>query len=634
MSNMMNATYSPEDNKLRLYPDQRLDNETYRRVRKAGFSWAPMQKLFVAPMWTPDREDLLIELCGEIEDEDKSLAERSEERAERFEEYSDKRGQEADRTKEQVEQIAGGIPLGQPILVGHHSERHARKCAERIKSGMTKAVNLWKTAQYWKARAAGALRNAKYRELPAVRHRRIKKLKSEINKQLKTKNQEQLKIDLWSKDGLTKERARVLSNLPGNYEIWSSLDKEQITPETARDQTLEMARRNIEWADRWLEHLNHRLTYEQAMLDEAGGIRADKFDLEIGGKVLVSQGWVTILKINKSNGAVSSVTTNAKYVPVRSIEEIQDYESPSAEAANLVKAATKLAPLCNYDGEGFISMTKEQWAKSYRDNKGSKEIPPNEKHGRHRLRYRYGFNKSGFVFLTDDKIKEAPPPKAFDGKPKPEELPRTPVISDRPRQLKTKTEREQGFENLEESLRRGGGVDVVSSPQLFPTPAELARQVVDMADIRPGQEVLEPSAGTGRLLEPLYNSEGTECLCEPKGRLVAVEVNQKLAALLTRTYVNADVYCADFLEENGRLGKFDRIIMNPPFVNGSDIKHIEHARSFLKPGGRLVAICANGPRQQEKLKPAAVEWHDLPQGSFAPSGTNVNAAIVVFESSE
>jgi hypothetical protein len=60
-------------------------------VKAAGFKWAPKQELFVAPMWTPQREDLLLELCGEIDDEDTSL-ERAEQRAERSEEYSDKRG--------------------------------------------------------------------------------------------------------------------------------------------------------------------------------------------------------------------------------------------------------------------------------------------------------------------------------------------------------------------------------------------------------------------------------------------------------------------------------------------------------------------------------------------------------------
>ena len=37
------ATYSPEDNKLRLYSSTRLDRELYARVRGAGFIYAPKQ---------------------------------------------------------------------------------------------------------------------------------------------------------------------------------------------------------------------------------------------------------------------------------------------------------------------------------------------------------------------------------------------------------------------------------------------------------------------------------------------------------------------------------------------------------------------------------------------------------------
>ena len=62
------------------------------RVRAAGFIWAPRQELFVAPTWTPEREDLLLKLAGEIDDEDTSLVERADDRAERFETYSEKRG--------------------------------------------------------------------------------------------------------------------------------------------------------------------------------------------------------------------------------------------------------------------------------------------------------------------------------------------------------------------------------------------------------------------------------------------------------------------------------------------------------------------------------------------------------------
>ena len=47
------------------------------------------------------------------------------------------------------------------------------------------------------------------------------------------------------------------------------------------------------------------------------------------------------------------------------------------------------------------------------------------------------------------------------------------------------------------------GVAVVSAPQLFPTPATLAARMVELAQIEPGQEVVEPSAGTGVLCEAI-----------------------------------------------------------------------------------------------------------------------------------
>jgi len=47
---------------------------------------------------------------------------------------------------------------------------------------MRRAINLWETSEYWQRRAAGAIAHAKYKELPAVRARRIKKLEAEQRK--------------------------------------------------------------------------------------------------------------------------------------------------------------------------------------------------------------------------------------------------------------------------------------------------------------------------------------------------------------------------------------------------------------------------------------------------------------------
>lgn len=39
--------------------------------------------------------------------------------------------------------------------------------------------------------------------------------------------------------------------------------------------------------------------------------------------------------------------------------------------------------------------------------------------------------------------------------------------------------------------------------------------------------------------------------------------------------------------------------------------------SLLRPGGVLVAVCLNGPRQQEKLLPFSDVREELPRGTFA-----------------
>lgn len=206
------ATYSPDDNKLRLYAASRLDPETYKKVHDAGFRWAPKQALFVAPAWTPGREDVLLSLAGEIEDEDSTLAERQEARAERFTGYSGKRASESAQALDEVERLAAMIPPGQPILVGHHSERRARRDAQRIENGMKRAVMLFERAEYWEERARSARLHAKYKERPDVRWRRIKKIEADLRKAEKTIAQSQKYLTMWQAESLDLNMAKLISS--------------------------------------------------------------------------------------------------------------------------------------------------------------------------------------------------------------------------------------------------------------------------------------------------------------------------------------------------------------------------------------------------------------------------------------
>ncbi|MGG5276320.1 DUF3560 domain-containing protein [Pseudomonas syringae pv. coryli] len=630
----LSATYSPEDNKLRLYATSRLDAELYARVSAAGFKYAPKQELFYAPAWTPGRADLLVELCGEIGDEGKTVAERAEERAERFEGYQSKRIADAERARSGVSAIADNIPLGQPILVGHHSERRARKDAEKIENGMRRAVQMWDTAEYWQARAAGAVRNAQYKERPDVRHRRIKTIAAEKRKQERALKDSQACLKMWSNTELDKTKAMAIANFdhvsfrlnPDDTfftSIWSALESSKIDVTRAQELAVKVHTTRIARAERWIAHYENRIGYERAMLGESGGVAGERFDIQPGGRVLIGGEWLVVVRATKRDGKTTSVTTNARFVRVRGIEEVSDYRAPTAEDTAKIKAAKKLPPLCNFPGEGFLELTAEEWKRKPVDYKSTRPVPASDKQGAYRRRMACspanGYSLTQ-VYITDQKRTDPPALSAEPAAPvtfeRECELPQEPA----PRKAASDPKAEQ-FQALRAQLK--AGVRVVSAPQLFPTPAWLAKRMVELACIEQGDLVLEPEFGTQAILRAIRNYA-------PSCIVTGVEISYALAKEQPIVCA-ANVVCADFLECND-LGQFDCILMNPPFANGQDIAHIKHALQMLKPRGRMVAICADGPRQSAHLRPLIEarggKWEALPPDTFVDSGTQVRTVLI------
>ncbi len=65
-------------------------------------------------------------------DERASTRERRERRAEKLREWADGRERKAQAAEEELRSTLDLIPLGQPILVGHHSEKRARRDQRRL----------------------------------------------------------------------------------------------------------------------------------------------------------------------------------------------------------------------------------------------------------------------------------------------------------------------------------------------------------------------------------------------------------------------------------------------------------------------------------------------------------------------
>lgn len=300
------ATYSPDDNKIRVYSTTRFAAEDFARLKAAGFAWAPKQECFVAPMWAPAREDLARELAtsGEIDDEDTTLMDRAEERADRFDGYSDNRAQDAQTARAAVSAIADHIPFGQPILVGHHSQRRAERDAQRIESGMRKVIKAFETSEYWARRAAGAIRHAQYKERPDVRARRIKTIEADRRKAERSQDEARKGAELYAKmaqlvanatdpQDATAKALRILGMLPGyesysfpladyprqppasQYEgpmsLYGAVKEGIITVQQAADIKQRAADRIAATAARWLAHYDLRLGYERALLSAQTG---------------------------------------------------------------------------------------------------------------------------------------------------------------------------------------------------------------------------------------------------------------------------------------------------------------------------------------------------------------------------
>lgn len=162
----------------------------------------------------------------------------------------------------------------------------------------------------------------------------------------------------------------------------------------------------------------------------------------------------------------------------------------------------------------------------------------------------------------------------------------------------------------------------------FPTPALVIARMLELADVTPGHEVLEPSAGEGAIASAVA---AAGCVVD------CIEQNAKRAGVVYAAGCARSVTMADFLALPQRP-VYDRIVMNPPFAAKADIAHVRHALGFLKPGGLLVAVMSAGvmfreDREtdgfREMVTGAGGSFEPLPDNAFKESGTDVRAVLAV-----
>lgn len=152
------------------------------------------------------------------------------------------------------------------------------------------------------------------------------------------------------------------------------------------------------------------------------------------------------------------------------------------------------------------------------------------------------------------------------------------------------------------------------SHQFYPTPEHIARDAVELAEIRTAHNCLEPSAGTGNIADLI------------DAPLHCVEVSPLHCAVLREK--GHEVIQADFLQWSEGLPnlKFDRIVMNPPYSQGRWQAHIEHAATMLRPDGVLVAILPSSAKGKDLLPGMNLTWSKVYENQFR--GASVDVVIM------
>lgn len=166
----------------------------------------------------------------------------------------------------------------------------------------------------------------------------------------------------------------------------------------------------------------------------------------------------------------------------------------------------------------------------------------------------------------------------------------------------------------------------------FPTPEPLGLKMVEWANVKPGEKILEPSAGHGAIAR--YFPETTaRTLVEPSSELASkASLNSPGARVVVSRFEDLDI-----------VNKYDAIVMNPPFGSGGKtaIDHLRKATKHLKNGGRIVALLPDGGTAATRL----AAFYDseyakdlqivgevaLPGITFERAGTSVSAKVIILE---
>lgn len=230
-----------------------------------------------------------------MEEAEADRAERMEARAERLHGRAERLAAESSAHYDAHRAIVERIPFGQPILVGHHSERGARADLRRMERHMDKFCELGGESRQTEAAAEAAERHMAHRENPQTTVNRIKRLEAE-------QRQAQKYLDGWSRNYLNGAGKVVDTDV---YPPAEGAYREQLLTQVT--------------------HLDEQLRYWRAHLEQAKAEGrwnpVDVATIRKGDLVKVRGQWRRVVRVNKATVSVETGYSWTDKVPHHEIRE-------------------------------------------------------------------------------------------------------------------------------------------------------------------------------------------------------------------------------------------------------------------------------------------------------------------------
>lgn len=270
----MQATYrrNLEHHGVQIEFDGIPSEETRQKMKSAGFRWSRYQKIWYAKGWNNQAETVAKEIAeygGEIghvltiaEKVDKQL-ERAEYRVDRYDERAEKAQIEGTSLLEQAHKMGDIIPFGQPIHVGHHSEKTDRNYRHKVFKKFEKGVETLEKAKYYEHRAKVAAEAEERLFNPGTVLRRIEKLQAE-----------------WRK-------------------CYRELDTQHLRIQQGYESSL--SRKSLDYAESEMDRLDSEITYWKQSLEENGAKVWTPEDFVKGDHIQTRFGSAEVLRVNKKS---------------------------------------------------------------------------------------------------------------------------------------------------------------------------------------------------------------------------------------------------------------------------------------------------------------------------------------------